>query len=156
MRPRLGLMVDDLSPSHLAWALVNSANALARSGRADVGIFYEDMVRPTVRPELAVLPAVHATGFSGVLVATSLHTAARLARLPAPARKLFYCWDLEWQRLAQKDYAGLAGVYRSASYKLVARTVEHAKLLAQVWNRPVVDVVPEADARGLLGVGLEG
>jgi hypothetical protein len=106
MRPRLGLMVDDLSPSHLSWALVNSANALARSGRADVCIFYEDLVKPTVRPELAVLPAVHATGFEGVLVATGLHTAARLAKLPAPARKLFYCWDLEWQRMGRRTTPG--------------------------------------------------
>jgi hypothetical protein len=156
MRPRLGLMVDDLSPSHLSWALMNSANALARSGRADVCIFYEDLVKPSVRPELALLPAVHATGFEGVLVATGLHTAARLAKLPAPAKKLFYCWDLEWQRIGQKDYAGLIALYRSSSYRLVARTVEHARLLSQLWNRSVVDVVPEADARGLLGVGLDG
>jgi hypothetical protein len=154
-RPRLGVLVDDLGASHLNWALIKSANRLVNRGDVDVVLFYEDLVRPVLVPQVALLPSVHATGFRGILVATSLHTARRLARVPAAARKLFYCWDLEWCRQPNKNYAELVGVYRSAAYDLVARTVEHATLLAQLWNRPVRDVVPEANLEGLLGVGLD-
>jgi hypothetical protein len=155
VRPRIGILVGDLSPSHLNWRLLNSANSLAKGGKVDVAVFYEALSRPCVPPEVAVLPSCHAAGFAGVLVATSLVTAARLRDLPAAAAKLFYCWDLEWCRVPDKAYARLAPLYRSARLRLVARTAEHAKLLSQLWNRPVRDVVPEAEVGALLGVGLD-
>ncbi len=157
-RPRIGVLLSDLSASHLSWAVINSANKLAEKGQVDVCLFYEAALRPCTHVKVASMPVVNAVGFRGVLVATNLATAMRLSGLPSASRKLYYCWDLDWLRLSPeaKVFEQIMPVYRSAAYELVARTPEHAKLLSQTWNRPVRDVVPDANVEGLLGVGMNG
>lgn len=156
-RPKIGVLVDDLSASHLSWAIINSVNSLVSKGSVDVSIFYDNLVRPCSNVEAALLPSVHIIGFDGILVATSLNTASKLIRLPSNGRKFFYCWDLEWQRMSQQDknYGSLINIYRNSSYGLIARTVEHARILSQTWNRPVNNVVEEADIEAILRIGLE-
>jgi hypothetical protein len=153
-RPSIGILLDDLGHSQLAFHAIKSANALTESGEADVSLFFSSGNRSSLQTFCPVFPLVYSVGFKGVLVATSLRTASWLTRVAAPARKLFYCWDLEWTRLAPQDkqYEQLIRVYRSAAYKLVARTPEHATLISQAWNRPVTDVVPECYPLGFLHV----
>lgn len=143
---KLGVLLDNLGPTQLAYYLIRNANALlAAEPLSDVLAFYEHLVKPCAPPHFATMQTSEVWGFDGVAVATSFATAQLLLHCPTPSKKLFYVWDIEWLRMKQKSYEGLAAVYRNPDLHLVARSGQHADLLARCWNREILCVMEDFD-----------
>jgi hypothetical protein len=149
---RFGLLLKDLGASELNWRLVRQANDLMKAGAADVTLFTEETLPPLIQPAGAAMQAAEAWGYRWPVCATTLSTAKKLAGLPGPAAKLFYVWDLEWLRFADRPFHALRAVYADERLALVTRTDEHRAVVEDLWCRPVAAVVPDADLAGLMGV----
>lgn len=135
----VGVMVRDLAASELSYRLLHHAR------RKPLVFFQEHPALPVIEPAAPVVSTAEAWGYRGPLVATTVGTAAKLARFPAGAPKAFYLWDLDWHRLAAPAFRELAAVYRDPALALVCRHDDHRKLVEDVWGRPVAGVVPDAD-----------
>lgn len=147
---KLGVLVRDLGPSQFNYYCIRNANVALKSGKvADFVAFYENLTKPCLTPNFAIMQAAEAWGYDGVLVATTLSTAEKLIRFPSAQRKLFYVWDLEWLRMGQKSYRALQAVYGHSRLRLLARSAEHARLIGEVWNREAA-IVDDFDLPALL------
>lgn len=148
---KLGIALDNLGHSQLAFYAIRNINALLAEGREhEVVVFYQELATPCITPRFAAMPIQEAFGFDGPLVATSYTTAEAVRGFPSSPRKLWYAWDLDWLRLAQKDYGSLARVYRDPRLSVLARSADHAQAIEGVWLRPVAGVVPDFDLKLLL------
>ena len=152
MRKRLGILLESFAPSQLAAELTWSGNELVRQD-VDVIGFFRNQALPAVTPLFALMPATEAFGFSGVLVATSLATAAICEKAIGPSERWFYCWDLEWLRMQQKNAKALAEAYRNPAYRLAARSADHKLALEQAWNVEVVGINERASLAWFLEHG---
>jgi hypothetical protein len=141
---KLGIVLDNLGPSQLAYAVLSQANRLVTErSDVDVTVFYESLTRPCITPWFATMQMAEAYGFDGPVVATSLSSAAKLLRMPSCPRKFFLVWDLEWLRKPQ-PYENLKAVYFHSELTLLARGEDHAKAISDCWNRPA-DIVGDFD-----------
>ena len=148
---KLGFAVNNLGASHLAYCLLrNIKSFMEERYDTDIIVFYENLVPPCIPPSCAVMQIHEAFGYDGTLVATSLSTAEKLLRFPGPKARAFYVWDLEWLRMPQKSFEELRSVYGNPELTLLARSLDHAEILADVWNRPVEAIVEDFDLKTIL------
>jgi hypothetical protein len=137
----LGFMVKDLSPSQEAFYLINYANKAVMQDGHDVIVFYENPSAPCLTTGFAIMQTTEAWSFSGPLVASNLNLASKLIQFPGTKQKYFYVWDLEWVRMQTKNFSILSYIYRNPSLKLLARSREHARIIASCWNVPHPPIV---------------
>jgi len=149
---KLGIAVNDLGASQLNFLLIQRANELVGSRRdLDIILFYENIVRPCLPMNFAVMQIAECWGFDGPVVATTFNTAEKLLRFPSSPRKLFYVWDLEWTRMRQKLFRSLLSVYGNPDLTLLARCQDHADAIRQCWNREAL-VVEDCDLDRIIEV----
>lgn len=151
-KPKLGLLVKNAGASQLNYYLIRSANKLLDEGKLqDVTLFYEDLARPCIPANFALMQMTEAFGFNGTAIATTVSTAAKLLKMPGPKVKLFFVWDLEWLRPQQKAFRQFQGVYGHPDLKLIARNAEHADIIKRAWNTPVSFLNSEINLEDMLG-----
>jgi hypothetical protein len=137
---KIGVVFNQVGPNQLYYQFALQANRLL-SQRDDVdisGYWINDGPR-TVQPNFALMPLFEAYAFHGITVATSLNTCARVLEYPGPNRYkciYFYCFDLDWLRLQQKQYEQISSIYMHQKVQLIARSEDHAKIIESVWRRP--------------------
>ena len=135
---KIAIMLDDLGPSQLAHTVICQGNDLCANHQGyDVVALYEDLQRPCIPMNFACMQIAEGWAFDGVVVATSFSTAEKLLSFPSASKKLFMVWDLEWIRLKQKSFRQLLSVYGNEQLTLLARSYDHAKAIADCWNRTV-------------------
>ncbi len=148
---KLGIAVNHLGPSQLAYAIAkNIHELLVKEPGVDVCVFYENATKPSFPPNCAIMPFVEAWHFDGVLINTTLSTAEKSLTFAGPRRKLFYVWDLEWLRFQQKEYRQSQAIYGHERLELLARSADHKQILESLWNRPVAAVVEDFDLLKIL------
>lgn len=150
---KLGFLLPHLGNSQLAFQLINSANKFLETHiDTDVIAFVSNQLRPKVCPSFAVMNINEAFDFDGVAIATTLHTAEKLARFPGPRKRYFYVWDLEWSRNLGWSFEKLSEIYNNPNLTLIARHDDHAKVIEQCWNRPVHAVVPDCEVSHMVNL----
>lgn len=149
---KFGIALNNLGPSQLTYYLVRNANAsLLADPRLDLTVFFEQAVPPALAANFAAMPMYEAWGYDSLLVATSFETARKAQACLSPTGRFFYVWDLEWTRpFCRRSYREWAAVYRDPSLSLLARSAEHARVIEQSWNRPVLGVVDDMNINQLL------
>lgn len=143
---RLGFLVSSLGTSQLAYHILQGANAsLGRHRDLDIIAFYQNVSKPWVTPLFGLLNISEAYGFSGVVIATSLNTARKMAGFPGPQGRYFYAWDLEWVVSGGMAYEDMAAVYCNPKVPIIARNDAHAALIERCWNRTVHATIDRCD-----------
>jgi hypothetical protein len=148
---RLGIALKDLGPSQLAYYLVRNANRfLAQTSGVDVIAFVAAQASRPLPANFAVMPTYEMWGYDGVVVATDFSSAQLLQSSPAPCRKFFYVWDLEWCRPhLYRPYRQWADVYRDKDLTLLARGPDHARAIEEAFNVKVKGLVNNLDFKQL-------
>lgn len=141
MTLKIGVLLDNLGPNQLASSVIRTGAKAAQNG-IDVIAYYERQALPCLPLPIASMHVTEAFGHEGILVATSLSTAVRVAEAPTAAGRFFYVWELEWVR-GRFAYRALSQVYRDPRLTLLARSLDHARVLESAWNRPVRCVVDD-------------
>ena len=147
---KLGFAINNLGPSQLSYYLIKELNSLLKKrGDLDIIVFYENIARPYIKPEFALMQMAEAWSYGGTVIATDIAIAEKLLTFPAPTRKAFYIWDLEWLR-KPRMFRELQPTY--GHLELIARSNDHKEAIEGAWNRKVIGVVE--DFRGWECVGV--
>ncbi len=123
---RVGVVVQT-AEADIARALTPSLPGVAAT------LFCEN---PSKIPGDLEVPLDHFSGLfthGGVLVATSLATASKILAVPAETR-IFYCWDLEWMRMGNKQYHALRSIYANPLLTIVTGTPQQRAAYNLAWG----------------------
>jgi hypothetical protein len=148
---KLGIALANVGPSHLSYRVIRGVNEIMRTSHdTDIILFYEQLAQPCVPPLCSLMHINEVWGFDGQVIATNINTASKLVRSPGPSKKIFYCWDLDWLRIQQKQYEQLHSIYSNPQLQLVARSVDHQKLLVDLWGAKNVPVIEDFELPRLI------
>lgn len=133
---RLSFLLNHTGGTQTAFKLIHNINTfLDKNIKDDIVIFYENLMKPCFAPKFATMNMADAWAYAGNVIATNLTTANKMILFPSSQRKMFYCIDLEWLYIKDKEYEELANIYQNPHIKLLARSDNHAKIIERVWNR---------------------
>ncbi len=138
---KVGVMVEDLRPSTMNYALIDLGNKIANERNdIDFYVFNEAWKRPPSSICFPLLQQRHIWGFDGVLIATNINTARKLINLPDVAKKkYFYVWNLiEWTNALTKSNEVLE-LYRASRVQVITRSQDYAFVLKNNFNiEPII------------------
>jgi hypothetical protein len=143
---KLSFLLPHLGGTQTAFKLIYNINTFsAKCLDTDIVIFYENLMRPCLKPEFATMNITDAYNYSGNIIATNLNTAYKISRFPRVKKALFYVVDLEWIKVPHKEYETLANIYQNPNIELLARSYNHARQIELCWNRPVKSIIHDFD-----------
>lgn len=91
-------------------------------------------------------------GFSGVLVATSLTSAAKLTTYPCSQDKYFYVWNPEWMMGNNRPHSYFKSIYSNPQLKLIARNELYKKAIENCWNHLVTGCLDDFNLDELINI----
>jgi hypothetical protein len=151
---RLNFLVDDVGASHLAYSLLTHLNVMVRE-RQDIcpTVFYSNLTDQCVKPvEFNMMQMIEAFDQEGPTVATSIPTAGRLITMPRPMPKLYYVWDLEWQKYGNFQWSSLQRILGSPDLTLLARSESHKTAIESCFDVQVHSIIEDFDLEQILEV----
>lgn len=135
---KLGFAVDNLGASERSYFLIKAINeAVELYPDLDVTVFYCSLTQSCIPLNTASMQMTEAYGYDGTIVATNFNTAEKVLLCPAPKRKLYYVYDLEWIR-HPLDFSLLSNVYQNSSLSLVTRCEDYKNVLEKLFGSPVL------------------
>lgn len=138
---KLAFGVKDLSHTQLAYYIVRASNKLlAERSDIDISVFFEEPSCSSIPLLFSSMQFAEAWAYDGVLVSTSFSTAQKALGFPCVNKRKFLVWDLEWITKSPGHFRYFQAIYGNPKHELLARTEEHADILAKLWNvkRPKV------------------
>jgi len=148
---KLGFTVSDLSASQLAFYLIKNANDFIEQENVntDIIIFYENAAPPCIPLFCTSMHVSELWGFYEPVISTDLKTSQILLNCPSQSIKVFYVWDLEWIRMREKSYDLLKRFYKNNKLNLIARSLDHKKIIEDCWNTETIGTVENFNMREL-------
>lgn len=138
----IGVLLPHLGSSQKSYTSISYINhILTNSALYDFVLFYENLVNPCIKPLCAVMNISEIWSFDGILISTTLDNTSFAIKSIKPRRKLFYIWDLEWER--KHDFNYNINIYRSQEIELIARSISHQNAIENYCNRKVNAVIPD-------------
>ena len=146
----LGIIVPNLRSSQLAYYLGKNINQLVeQTNHINPVIFVEQTTLPCISIRSAIMSLNEIWNFNGILMSTTLHNTMLMLKAVIDAQKFYYVWDLEWLRNS-KNFLYNMQIFRNPNINLVARSIDHAKIIENYCNRPVSIVLPNINLNGFL------
>lgn len=143
---KFGIAVPDLLPSQLSYLIITRVNAwIKEHPKDDIIVFVENIEKHCLPAAFAVMDISEIWGYYNPVIATTLSTAEKILNCPSIPKKSFYCWDLEWIRLKQKQFENLSTIYRNHELSIVTRSFDHLNIFESCWNRNVDMICDDFD-----------
>jgi hypothetical protein len=143
MTIKIGFLLSQYGDNEIAKSFIQSSNEfLARETNVDIIGFVSNQSQPISHPTFATMNINEAFDYDGVVVATSIAMAEKLARFPGPQERYLYLWKLDWEK---RSFEELVGLFNSPRLEIITRTEEDRKVFQQCWNRPVRAVIPDCN-----------
>lgn len=139
---KINFLTENIGANQCAFFMIQAANKLSESADFAPTIFYEELHRPCMQPCVPTMLAIEAWAQPGITIATSMSTALKLLKFPAPAKKVFYIWDLNWLR-HPVEFGPLGRLFSSTEIfcnreiTIIARCQDHADVISNNFNRSV-------------------
>lgn len=147
---KCGIILPHCGPSQLSFYVVNQVNNISNlHPKYDFCLFLENLIRPAIIPNCAVMHANEIFGFDGVLISTNINSAIACSKAVNKAKNIFYVWDLEWLR-KQNDFIHNISAFRSPYIHLIARSESHKKIIEDYCNKKVEAVIPDINIMEIL------
>jgi len=140
-----------MGASQLSFYLIKELNKFSETNpQTDTIVFYEDIQKNYIPPNFAIMNMSESWGQSGPTIATSISTAKKMLHYPSK-EKFFYVWDLEWIR-NRHPYEKYSKIYADETFKIIARSEGHKRLIENAFNRKVEHVVPDFNMSSIMEV----
>lgn len=149
---KLGVIVDSFTASQNIFYMTKTLNELSKTDYIPCFGFYIGLSTVCTKTDFATMGIYYAQHFSGPeynLIATSLKTLEVMKNLNVNARKIFYCWDLEWIRLnaGVLDYTKTTSLFKNV--EIVARSKSHAENIENYSNCKVKYILDDWNIKEL-------
>lgn len=142
----ISFAVSDLGASQLNSHLIPQINQKNDEG-VNVSVFYENLALPCLPTRFASSLMQDSYLYKGKVICTTLSTVRKCINLPT-ADTFFYVWDLEWLRMKNRPFYYLYNIY--SKVPLIVRSVEHKKIMEDMWGAKVIGVVPFANLESII------
>ena len=140
---KIGFLISQYGDNELAKTFISSANRfLCDSSGVDIIGFVANQMKPISHPIFATMNLNEAFDYDGIVVATTIDLALKLARFPGPTKRYLYLWELMWTRYGFEE---LMGLFHNPKLTVVLRTEQHKEIVEKCWNCNVDWVIPDFD-----------
>lgn len=152
MVQKLGFIVENLGHSQLSFELSESINKYYGQNNQtiltlpDITVFTESISPNIHNPKAAVMELYDTWGYDGTIIATTLSTAKTLLQSHGINDKIFYIYNFEWIFNPYLFYDYLECLQK---LKVITRTVEHAQLIKNLFNKKSLFTLPVLDVEEL-------
>ena len=103
MIKNIGIVLNHLGASQLAYLAIHNANTINKKGEHELLLFFKTMVQPCLVVQAACMHIAELYSFTGTIISTDIDSNITVINIPTACKKVFYVWDLEWLR-DHKDY----------------------------------------------------
>jgi|TARA_B100001113_G_C21044582_1_gene593930 hypothetical protein len=155
---QIGFLVNDLSASQLSFFLIKNLNDYKQKEDLEAVLFFENSSSLAIKPNVPLMAINEIWNFDGVLISTDVNTTLSLKKCFAPAKKIFYVWDLEWMRNIAgrtKEFESVVQAFNDESIQLIARSEDHAKAIENISNRKIKHIVENFNIEKLVRIANE-
>lgn len=132
----LGIVINIFGPNQESQELLESINDENHKYR-DVAIFYEEKHGMPSATNCSMSHVSSAWGYTGDIIATNYSAAAKILRMPILGKRYYFVYNFEWLNHRVFAYEPLLSVISDRNLELICRTEQHAKLIANNFNRNV-------------------
>ncbi len=147
----LNFYVNNLGASQLSYSMLkNIKRRIDEHNDIAPIVFYENLERPPIPPNFALMQIAEGWGQHGIGIATSLSTLVKMKSFPALSKRIFYVWDLEWLRMQPRRYDVYNKFYLDRDITLIARCESHSDLITNCFNRVPDAIIPDFSVDSLL------
>lgn len=147
----INIFLDNLGANQAAYSTITQINSFYQEKNNNtITVFYNDLQKFCIQPHFTVLHVVEGWGQDGVGIATSFTTLEKMIEFPRLNPKIYYMWDLDFLRLQPKYYDIGRNSICNPSIKLICRSLGHAALIKNNFNRKVDFVVDQFNFKGIL------
>ena len=133
---KIGALVKNLGSSQLSYYLINNFNKVAGKGNVDPTVYCENVEKDCMFARFPTMQIAEAWGQEGIMIATSLSTAKKMASYPSANTKIYYVWDLEWLRMPH-NYNPVLDLFSNNKIKIISRCNNHSAVIENSFNRKV-------------------
>ncbi len=137
---KLGVIVDSFTAGQNIFYLTKTMNELGQKDEIPCFAFYVGLSTVCSKTDFAsmgIYYAQHFTGEDNVMIATSIKTLKVLKNLNIKARKMFYCWDLEWIRSTNEVFNYNQNIDLFKDVEIIARSNYHLQNIENYSNQKV-------------------
>jgi len=155
---QVGFLVNDLTASQLSFYLIKNLNDYKEKEDLEAVLFFENSSSSAIKPAFPLMAINEIWNFDGVLISTDVETTLCLKKCFAPAKKIFYVWDLEWMRNKAgltKEFESIIQAFNDESIELIARSKDHAKAIENISNRKIKHIVENFNIEKLMRIANE-
>lgn len=150
---KCGILLENLTPSQTSFFFVNCANQMMASSQNICFTFFLDDILPAViQPLCAIMNSNEISQFNdGAIITTTIgHTLQAIKQIHNSKIK-FYVLDLEWLRKPSNYFYNILA-FRDDRVEVIARSHDHAKIIANYANIPLPKVVENNNLMEILNV----
>ncbi len=150
--PKCGILLENLLPSQQSFYFVNYANQMMEKSIHNTFTFFlEDIVQPIfVNPVCPVMNSTEVGQFNnGVIITTTINHTLQAINEINNSKVKFYVMDLDWLR-KPSDYFSNLTAFRHKKVEVIARSDDHAKMIANYANIQPPKVVEHCNLEEIL------
>lgn len=139
----IGVILNDLTISHLTYACLNGINNMCEQYVGlDWHIFVEYPSRPCIKPSCAVGEIKDVLCWRDPLIATNLSTCA-YALNSSSKHIYYYAFDIEFLNEYELSWENITKCFKDPRVTVVTRCIDHKRLIEDEFGISVSDVIVE-------------
>lgn len=139
----IGVILNDLTISHLTYACLNSINKMCEQYVGlDWHIFVEYISRPCIKPKCAVGDIKDILCWRDPLIATNLNTCV-YAFNSSSKHIYYYAFDIEFLNEYELPWEIIEKCFNDPRVTVVTRCIDHKRLIEDEFDISVSDIIVE-------------
>lgn len=92
----IAFVVDSLSNSDLSYSCIKMVNKMVSDNTVSPIIFYQNLYPPAIKPMCLTMNINAVSAYTGIIIATDLHTADIIGKNNSRCEKWLYLWNIDW------------------------------------------------------------
>ena len=134
----IGVVVDQVRNTPVDYIMFRELNKLSR--KVDCFLFVNQVHALPMKNNFSILQSVEAMSHAGTLIATDITTCQIVNKSLTASKKLFYMWDLEWNKIESFNHNKLFPIMHNKEIDLVVRGSKHFDIVSKLFRKPKATV----------------
>lgn len=150
MMNKIGVVLDNIGPSQLAFYTINQFNLFSKKIHdIDCCIFTQNICTPVLQPHCAVMNISESMSFDGDLISCSFEFADKLIKSVNKSKKHFHVWSLEWL-INPYLYEKYINILRNQELSLSTRSMSYATAIEKYSGVKIDNITPNFNIKKII------